>query len=218
MDPAAHHDIKVSNHGISGEQATETIWRLAHPTVARIERVAQQIQDLDADSAEAAYRAAIGVDHAAAHRIVGQLEAEQQRGGRLHELVHFAHPSGHEMDELRDAYPGTMRASSALTVAGLVLLPLNVVGALVLGSFAALMFGLSGAFALVACGFWLMTMSIGGVRRDRRAAASAYLISLEMALLAVATYDRIGTGGYTREHFDALMGPWSRGVHPVHIG
>ncbi|WP_251151334.1 hypothetical protein [Cellulosimicrobium sp. Marseille-Q4280] len=203
---------------ITSEQATETIWRLAPPTGVRIERVAQQILDLDEDAAEAAYRAAVDVDPAAAHRIADQLEAEQQHGGRLHELVHFAHPSEHDMGELREAFPGTMRTASAMTIAGLVLLPLNWIGALVLSSFAALMFGVSAAAALIACGFCLMTFSIGGVRRERQAAASAYMISLEMALLAVATHERIGTGGYTREHFDTLMGPWSRGVHPIHIG
>jgi hypothetical protein len=99
-----------------------------------------------------------------------------------------------------------------------VLLPVNVIGALALGSYAALMFGVSVASALVACGFWLLTFTIGSVRRQRREAAAAYMLALEMALLAVATYDRIGTGGYTREHFDTLIGPWSRGVHPIQVG
>jgi hypothetical protein len=206
------------NAPITSEQATETIWRLASPTVARIERVAQQILDLDEGAAETAYRAAIDADPGAAHRIADQLEAEQDHGGLLHGLVHFAHPAEHDMDELREAFPGPMRTSSAMTIGGLVLLPLNVIGALALGSYAALMFGASAAFALVACGFWLLTMSIGGVRRQRRKAAAAYMLGLEMALLAVAAHDRIGTGGYTREHFDTLMGPWSRGVHPVQIG
>lgn len=206
------------NAPITGEQATETIWRLAPPTVARVERVAQQIRDLDNDAAEAAYSTAVDVAPGAAHRIADQLEVEQDHGRRLHALLHFAHPAEHDMDELRDAFPGTMRTSSTLRTLGLLLLPVNVIGALVLGSYAALMFGVSVAFALVACGFWLLTFTIGSVSRRRRKAAAAYMLALEMALLAVATHDRIGTGGYTREHFDTLVGPWSRGVHPVQIG
>lgn len=203
---------------ITSEQAAETIWRLATPTGARLERVAQQILDIDGDAAEDAYLAATNVDTAAAHRIADQLEAEQKHGGRLHDLLHFAHPAQVEMDELREIHPRTMRTSRFFIIAGTVMLPVNVIAGLYLGRIGETLMGVAAAAGLIAAGWWLVVLAVGSAGRERQAVASSYMIALEMALVAVATYDKIGTGGYTREHFDTLMGPWSRGVHPIHIG
>lgn len=203
---------------ISSEQAAETIWRLATPTPERLDRVAHQILHLDDTAAQAAYLAATNADAAAAHRIADRLDAEHSPGGRLHALLHFAHPSEFELDELRHVRPATMHIAQASVVAGLVLLPVSVVVSLLLGAGSQVLIGITAAFALISVGAGLVFVSIGSAGRERQAIASAYMISLEMALLAVATYDKIGTGGYTREHFEVLMGPWSRGVHPIHIG